>query len=419
VPPKLAIVVSHPIQYWTPIYRALAADPEIRIKVFFASDKSVKGYIDPGFGVHVRWDIDLLAGYEYVFLDNRPLPLRPASFFEFRCVGLTKRFSEERFDAVMVTGYGQYLSWQAVVAANRLNIPVLMRGDTKDGAGATRGWLKTLLRNAVLRVWYRHISGALAIGKYMQIHYQQHRVADQRIFWTPHCVDNARWRSARDRLPEKIQLREQLGLSACKLVLLFCGKLQAQKNPLLLGQALKHIKRGLELGIIVVGEGEYRDQLERTLSGCGLGRIAFVGFKNQNELPLYYAASDVLVLPSQDETWGLVVNEAMNFSLPAIVSDHVGCANDLVLHDCTGLVFPSGDAAALASCINRFTDDPALARIMGKKAYDHVSRYSVEATADGIKQAVRYLTDNTGHAAESSRGGLRQPREADVGNGRR
>jgi glycosyltransferase involved in cell wall biosynthesis len=319
----------------------------------------------------------------------------------------------------MVTGYGQYLSWQAVISAQRLKIPVLMRGDTRDGAGATRGWLKTLLRNAVLRVWYRHIAGTLAIGKYMQTHYQRHGVAKKRIFWAPHCVDNARWRSARNALPEKVQLREQLGLSACKLVLLFCGKLQAQKHPLLLSRALKHVKCAADLGVIVVGEGEYKDELERTLRNCGLGGLACVGFKNQTELPVYYAASDVLVLPSQDETWGLVVNEAMNFSLPAIVSDHVGCANDLVLHESTGLVFPSGDAVALGACINRFADDPDLARIMGKSAYDHVSRYSVETSVHGIKEAIRCVIHNGAHVADLGGRGAKQPREVDVGNGRR
>src|SRR6185295_13222299 len=114
----------------------------------------------------------------------------------------------------------------------------------------------------------------------------------------------------------------------------------------------------------------------------------------QNELPLAYAAADLLVLPSaRHETWGLVVNEAMNFALPIVVSDRVGCGADLVRSDWNGHVVARHDVAALATAIDGLVADSNRRRAFGARSLALVDAYSVEACADGIVAACRAVID--------------------------
>lgn len=121
--------------------------------------------------------------------------------------------------------------------------------------------------------------------------------------------------------------------------------------------------------------------------------VSFAGFLNQSEMPSAYAAADCLVLPSDHgETWGLVVNEAMACGLPAIVSDLVGCAEDLVLEGLTGLVSRFGHPPALAAAMGRMAADPGAAARMGATARKRVNgHFSVQNAAEGILAGLALL----------------------------
>src|SRR5207247_9742522 len=100
--------------------------------------------------------------------------------------------------------------------------------------------------------------------------------------------------------------------------------------------------------LCIAGSGEQSEPLCNLAADLGLEWLVSVAFHNQSELPGLYAASDVFVLPSAQESWGLVVNEAMAAGLPVIVSDEVGAAPDLVEGKGPGIVFPCGDVSALS-----------------------------------------------------------------------
>ena len=124
---KLAYVVSHPIQYQTPLLRRIAQEPGIELTVFFGSDFSVRGYQDEGFGVEVKWDVPLLEGYRHEFLpalrDNGTEgTFSPVSY------GLAARLKS--FDVVWVHGYATVNQMHAIVAAKALGIPVLVRAES-------------------------------------------------------------------------------------------------------------------------------------------------------------------------------------------------------------------------------------------------------------------------------------------------
>jgi glycosyltransferase involved in cell wall biosynthesis len=140
---------------------------------------------------------------------------------------------------------------------------------------------------------------------------------------------------------------------------------------------------------VLVGDGPLRSQLEERVSRPDLkGRVEFVGFKNQQELPAYLAGADCLVLPSDGtETWGLIVNEAMACGTPAIVSTACGCAPDLIDEGQTGYSFPLGDTHALADRLRMFIQNKD--RDWASAVRAKVAEYSMVQATDGLMKAIR------------------------------
>jgi glycosyltransferase involved in cell wall biosynthesis len=232
----------------------------------------------------------------------------------------------------------------------------------------------------------------LAIGRANRRFYQRAGVAADRIFDTPYAVDNARFVAAAEQLrPQRNELRRSWSVPGDGFCLLFAGKFQVKKRPFDLLEALERARKSrADLRLLMVGAGELEGALRERARERRLP-VTFTGFLNQTEIPRAYAAADALVLPSDaGETWGLVVNEAMASSLPAIVSDRVGCREDLIEDGVTGFSFPLGDARALAACLTTVAEDPIRAASMGEAAKARVlARYSIERAVEGTVAALR------------------------------
>jgi glycosyltransferase involved in cell wall biosynthesis len=183
--------------------------------------------------------------------------------------------------------------------------------------------------------------------------------------------------------------RRMLGVSRDRFLLMFSGKLIPGKNPRLVLQALERMPERSRISFLVVGDGPLRAQLEREGRRILGGNILFAGFQNQSRLSTFYQAADAFVLPSEYETWGLVVNEAMRFGLPAVVSDRAGCAADLVQDGHTGLLFRSGDAAGLAAALRRLVASPSFRAECGRNAAALIERYTPDQAANGILEALQ------------------------------
>lgn len=349
---RLAVFCTHPIQYQVPLWRALAASPLLHVEVFYATDMSIRGYRDTGFGTTVKWDVPLTDGYAHTFLSRDPqiqrvTPWHPGAGW---LGSLLDRFQP---DVALITAYGGRF-WLEVILQLRLRgVPVVLRHEASDTA-AGRGAVRHLLRDLCLRVLYSQISGFGAIGTAAKRHLNRLGVSAARVVDTPYCVDSDLLEAqARRWLPQRPFLRAALGVAAEDCIFLFSGKLVPKKAPLLLLRALGNLRPESlrRVHLLVLGDGEQRGMVEaegRRLLG---ERCHVLGFINQSELGRYYASADCLVLPSEaaaGETWGLVVNEALHFGLPVIASDGVGCHPDLIPDRRTGQVFPSGDASALA-----------------------------------------------------------------------
>lgn len=391
---KLAVISTHPIQYFAPIWKILASTSGVSVHVFYASDHSVRGAVDQQFGVPVKWDVPILDGYPHTFMAHSSLFERYFSFFELDRTDVDEVLKKGNFDSVLIHAYDRHLHWRALRAARRNGIRVLLRAEATDSAGILRHPLKRMIRRRVLKRFYSGVDAFLSIGAGSTRHYLKHGVDESRIFFSPYCVDSQLFEQQRSEFSHmRRQTRYDLGFGENDFVFMFSGKMIEKKNPLLIGDALERMPHLDRIGLLTVGEGNLRAGFE-TMTKRSLGnRAAFVGFVNQSHLGKYYTAADALILPSSwGETWGLVVNEAMIFGLPVIVSDTVGCREDLVISGETGYIFHAGDSGALAKAMTQLAENRERAKSIGMAAAELVKRYSVEAATNGIVKALEYVS---------------------------
>lgn len=365
--PRLGVLDFNPIQYHAPLYQQLAKRGIVELDVLFLSDKGYRAEIDHGFGVPVAWDIDLLSGYAHGFL-------RTAE----RSDGVTRRLRAlaqwvPSHDVVVVHGHANpWMLFGTVVCRSR-RLPYLLRGDSHP-VGQSSG-LRCLLRHVVARAVVSGCAGGLAVGELNEKFYR--RYGAPMITFAPHSVDDERFSGPPSS--GRAEVLGRLGLASDTKIILYCGKLVPSKRPLDLVAAVRLLSQ--EVSTIFVGDGSLAAQVRTSLRSA---HGAVTGFVNQLELPSLYHAADILVLPSEVEPWGLVVNEAMAAGVLPVVSDRVGAGPDLVRG--LGEVYPCGDVSGLADALRR-----ALVRVQDLTIRDrvrqHVARYSLDRTVAGYEQA--------------------------------
>jgi glycosyltransferase involved in cell wall biosynthesis len=392
---RLAYFVTHPIQYQAPLLRRIAREEDIDLKVFFSSNISVRGYLDSGFGVSVKWDIPLLEGYSHEFLpairDTKQLSFsRPINY------RVKKIIREHGFDAVWVHGYNTMTNLQAIQAASSMKIPVLLRAEsTLTDRPRSR---KTLAaKNMFFSLLRRKISAVLAIGDANESYWRRYLGDQVPIFPFYYTVDNDFFqRECANASRSRDEFRRSLGLDPDRPVILYASKLQARKRcGDLLEAFLKYSESGMpgrKPYLLIVGDGEQRAALEsRSKKVAATGDVRFLGFRNQTELPRFYDLCNVFVLASVDEPWGLVVNEVMNAGRAVIVSDQVGCQQNLVQHGVNGCVVKARDIQGLADSLGLVLADQQIWQTMGEQSLRIIRGFSFEQNVSGLRQTLEHV----------------------------
>jgi glycosyltransferase involved in cell wall biosynthesis len=389
---RLAYFVSHPIQYQAPLLRLIAAEPDIDLKVFFYSDFSLKSYKDPGFGMAIAWDIPLTDGYNHQFLKCWGSSKHQSVLQQPVARDIFQQLQQGKFDVVWVHGWSWFCSLQAVIAANRLGIPVLMRGDSNIFSEPTN-ILKKEVKKLCLNWLFNKIAGVLYVGTCNHQFYQNYGVDPKRLFFLPYAVDNQYFQQqALLASVNREELRKSLNLDAGRPIILYAAKLIDVKRPKDLLAAYKLLSidgiQEPEPYLLFVGDGALRPSLEAQAREMSWQSIRFLGFQNQSELPAIYDLCDVFVLPSGFEPWGLVINEVMNAKKAVVVSDRVGCAPDLVKDGQNGRIFSVGDVKALAEAIRWAI---AHRESAGECSFEMIQSWSFEEDIRYLKQAINFL----------------------------
>ena len=343
--PRLAVVLSHPIQYYSPWFRWLHAHSALEFRVFYLWEFGVTAQRDPHFQNTFKWDVDLLAGYDHEFVPNTARDPGTHHFGGLRNPALPARLAAWRPDAVLVFGYKWHALLRTILWARLHGVRLLFRGDSHFLGRGLAPW-KTRL---VLRALYAQFAAFVSVGTANRAYFAALGVPAWKIFSAPHSVNADLYDPADPaHRAAAAALRTRLGLAPGVRVVLFAGKLVPAKQPReLLAAWIALAPR--DAALVFVGAGEEASALHALAASAPAGTVHFLPFANQSEMPARYLLADLFVLPSRGhyETWGLAVNEAMHLGVPALVSDLVGCQQDLVTDGETGWVFRATDPAHL------------------------------------------------------------------------
>jgi glycosyltransferase involved in cell wall biosynthesis len=382
---RLAFIVSHPVQYYVPIYRGLAErirqaderpeDQELErpkdeseitaIKVFYTwRDAGLAR--DVKFGKEFAWDIPLMEGYDFEVVPNTSA--KPGSHHRQGLINpdLVARVKAWRPDVVHITGYNYVSHGQAIKNLSEVAIPVIFRGDSHLLDGRGPWWRWQMKKSLLSRVYSRPLAFAY-VGQANRDYYRAFGVPERKLLPVLHTIDVGHFAEPNEELEAKaLEWRRELGIPDEHFVFLYAAKLEPRKRPMELLEAF--LRADLpNTTLLFVGSGELeealhekartrdektkrrKDQETKTDDGdlpaaSSAHRVVFLPFQNQSVMPVVYRLGDALVLPSgYGETWGLAVNEAQACGRPSLVSDCVGCARDIVREGESGSIFRTDD----------------------------------------------------------------------------
>ncbi|WP_240410122.1 glycosyltransferase family 4 protein [Flavisolibacter nicotianae] len=388
-PPRLAIVTTHPVQYYAPWFKLLSDRGKVKVKVFYTwGTGGIENKFDPGFRKEIEWDLPLLEGYEHEFLENTAIKPGSHHFHGIENPDLIKNVEAFGATCILVIGWA-FKSHLRCIRHFKGKVPVYFRGDSTL-LDEQKG-LKTVIRRLALRWVYSHIDYAFYVGTNNKAYYKKHGLKEGQLIPAPHAVDNQRFISAAQKENGREKLRKELNISADDFVVLFAGKLEQKKNPFFMLELAAEIS---DQGIVflIVGNGELEKQLHKAAGKNS--QVKFLPFQNQIRMPGVYAASDLFILPSTGpgETWGLAVNEAMACGLPVVVSGKVGGAVDLVKNN--GIIFQHGELNKVIDYIETLKNSAAQYAKTRKASFARIKNFSFEQIVDAIEHTVLQMQTN-------------------------
>jgi glycosyltransferase involved in cell wall biosynthesis len=381
---RLAIVSTHPIQYNVPFFVALAKLPELSVKVFYTYHPRLQGYVDSEFGTEVKWDIPLEEGYDFEYVENTSS--QPGTSHRRGIINPTINSDVNKFrpDALLVYGWNYVSHWRVIKHFQGV-IPVLFRGDSTNID--QRGFLKSWLRGLYLKRVYRCIDYALYCGSANRAYFEYHGLKHDQLIYVPHAIDNERFQV------NKLDLRDSWSIPASAIVILFAGKFIAKKSPDHLLKAFLQLKETTDKHIymVFVGDGYLKDSL--LMMSNESNQVSVLPFVNQGGMPAVYAACDLFCLPSSGpgETWGLAVNEAMAVGKAILVSDKVGCAQDLIKQGENGFVFSHSIEGDLLAKLRLLTSDKDKLAEMGETSRQMIAHWDYQTGVANLVKLLRTL----------------------------
>lgn len=387
---RVLLLSDRPVQYMSPLLRRQAQHPQLEILVAYCSLQGAVAAVDPGYGVEVKWDVPLLEGYDWVSLAEEKTGRRPGLLSK----AIWRLVRDGDYDALYVGGYYFREAWTAMLGAKLTGVPILLSTDMHrlKSFRVESKFMQAVKKVIVSRIF--RMAGAVNTGSSGATAYVRSLgVPEERILLSGNVVDNDWW-SERAAAVDRSAVRKTWNVPTDAPAVLYCAQLQPWKRPL---DLLEAFSRSQVPGsyLIMAGEGPLRGDVERRARELGIAdRVRLLGFVNQSGLPAVYSSCDVFVLPSDSDTFGLVVNEAMLCGLPAVVSEDVGAKFDLVRDGETGYVFPTGNADALAVILRRLLGDRSRIEQMGAAAKERMKTWTPEMNVSAFVRAVQIAAAN-------------------------
>ena len=315
-------------------------------------------------------------------LDDGVSELLPASPKEAAKV-LSQAIRAGDFDILHLAGWGHPLLMRVLILGIFFGRIISVESDTQL-PDREPSW-KALVKRLLYPMLFSRIAVFFPGGSRQKRYFRHYCVSDKKIRVAQMTVDVTQINQlVADTKGKCATIRERMGLKSVSVVFIFVGRLEEYKGITLLLDAFEKIE-STTVQLLIVGDGNLRNKIEHKASN--IRRIHYMGRSDFAEVMEALAISDVVVVPSSFEPWGLVVNEAMAAGLPVIASNRVGCVDDLVQHGITGLIFPTGDTTALEMAMQRLAGDKLLRKQMGEAGRILISQWRLEDEAEIMTNA--------------------------------
>ena len=362
---RVAVVVSHPIQYFCPQYASHARLAGVELRVFFASRHGLDAYHDRNFGRSVRWQ-GLTLDFPHEFL---PGAANRAVTATIDAPAVGERLAAFGPRVLVVHGYGQRLARRALAWARRSGVPVAMFSDSE--LRQRRPWIRRALKALVLPPLLRRVDRFLTASAANEAYLRRYGVPDERFVRCPYPLDvRSLDRPVAARESARAAIRREHGIPDDHHVLLMVGKLAPWKRQRDLIAAAARLERtpAGDVTVLLAGSGVEEPALRALAGRPGAGRVVFAGFVQPRLLGRYYCAADVCVHCAEREPYGVAVAEAAYVGLPLVVADRCGAQGptDAAQPGVNACVYPSGDIPALAAALERLLASPERRAAMGR-----------------------------------------------------
>jgi glycosyltransferase involved in cell wall biosynthesis len=392
---RALIIAKHPVYYTVPIFRAMAADERIDLKVLYLDDISLREVFHAEINAFFKPDQDLLSGYENSFVKNIGAYFKGVSrisFFSHLNPDAVTQVIRSRANYVLVHGYDKLTLWLVLLAARLSGKKVFFRGEVTDKLVPTvtrLGRAKEFIRNLLVRIYLANCQAVFFSCTGNKIHLSRFLRDERKLFAFPCAVDN-RFHVEQYRLliNQRDKIRASFGMLENDTVIIFPARITERKRPLDLIEAVAKLNRS-NLIILFVGDGPLCKNIESRADELKV-RIKLTGHIQPNKMPIYYIAADIFTLLSDYDPSPKALNEAMNYRLPLIVSNVAGTAFDLVHEGHNGYIVKVGDINDISSKLEKLIDCPRLAD-MGNRSLEIVNAWSIDADIEGFLRAVKFI----------------------------
>lgn len=385
---NIIFINSHPIQYFAPLYKYLNAKG-LKTSAWYCSDYSIKGGYDREFGLKVKWDIPLLEGYEFKFFKN--LSKRDKSyggFFSLVNLGMIVQLFKQPKSIIIVHGWNYFSHFFILILGKFAGHTICLRTETPLIHENKKTGFKQKLKKSLLKyVIFPRVDYYLYIGTQNRLFFESMGIKDDSLVFCPYSIDNERFDKSYKMQHSKVkELRKIIGIPESDKVVLYSGKYIDKKRPMDLLKAFEMLDKK-DCWLVMIGEGELRRDLEAYIKEKNIENVILTGFINQTKIAEYYALGDVFVMCSTvGETWGLSVNEAMNFNLPLILSDLTGSSHDLISKGVNGYSFETGNVKELTARLNNVLYEDGLT--WSKPSREIIKDYSYQTILENLQKSL-------------------------------
>ena len=391
-PVKIAIVVSHPIQHFCPQYASFSRLGIAGVRVFFASALGHKKYYDQGFGQQVAWNNLYLEEFDHVFL-NGDAVIEPSKNID--APALDDALDDYTPSILIVYGYYQQLQRRAHAWARRNHVPMAYIADSERKQ--KRNVLKELIKYPFLYKYFSGIRYFLTVGNANEDFYRYYGVAGKKFIPMHFSIDKRVYENAYENKSSLRQaVREKFRIAENDIVLSVVGKLVAWKNQQHIIKAMQTLENsGMVYHLLIVGSGPLLDECKQTAASLVNNKVHFAGFVAPEDLPGYYAATDIYIHPASIEPHSLSVSEAIYMGCPVIVSDRCGSygPTDDVQEGRNGTVYEFNDITVLAEKIKWMASHPLVLKKFALHSHNIAVQFQQQSHQQVLIELLKQLNN--------------------------